>query len=71
MRDLLREQVGEGPVWVIGDRPETDLGMAAVEPGWRSSLVLTGVATTSEGVEPTPDLVAADLATAVDHLLRL
>jgi HAD superfamily hydrolase (TIGR01450 family) len=71
MRELLKEHVGAGPVWVIGDRPDTDLGMAAAEPGWHSALVLTGVVSAAEAVTPAPDLIAADLAAAVDQLLSL
>jgi HAD superfamily hydrolase (TIGR01450 family) len=69
MRELLKESLAPGPVWVVGDRPDTDLGMAEAEAGWRSALVLTGVATSGDGVEPAPDLVVADLAAVADVLL--
>jgi HAD superfamily hydrolase (TIGR01450 family) len=69
MRDLLKESLVPGPVWVVGDRPDTDLGLTEAEPGWRSALVLTGVANSGDGVEPAPDLVAADLAAVAEVLL--
>jgi ribonucleotide monophosphatase NagD (HAD superfamily) len=53
---------------MIGDRPETD-GAFAVALGYRFALVLSGVVSSGEGVDPRPHLVAADLATAVDRLL--
>jgi 4-nitrophenyl phosphatase len=61
MRRLLHQNLGPGPVWVVGDRPDTDLALASVEPGWRSALVLTGVSP-GRNLDPAPDLVAADLA---------
>jgi HAD superfamily hydrolase (TIGR01450 family) len=61
MRRLLHQNLGPGPVWVVGDRPDTDLALASVEPGWRSALVLTGVSA-GRNLDPAPDLVAADLA---------
>jgi ribonucleotide monophosphatase NagD (HAD superfamily) len=42
MRSLVREKVRHGPVWVVGDRPETDLAMGIAE-GWETILVMTGV----------------------------
>ena len=69
MRGLLRKRLGPGPVWIVGDRPDTDLAMAAAEPDWKSALVLTGVATDGEAVYPAPDLVATDLAEVARILL--
>lgn len=67
MADLIRARLG--PVGVmVGDRPETD-GRFAVALGYRFALVLSGVTPSAEGVAPTPDLVAPDLATLVDTLL--
>jgi 4-nitrophenyl phosphatase len=63
MRALIRERLGPGPVWMIGDRPETDLAMAKAE-GWTAVLALSGV-TDDPGVVPAeyrPDLVVASLA---------
>ncbi len=51
MRALIRGRANGRPVWVVGDREDTDLEMAYVE-GWRSALVLTGVTRRPEG-EPT------------------
>lgn len=71
MRELLREVLHPGLVWVVGDRADTDLEMAVAEPEWRSALVLTGVAISGDGMVPQPDLVAPDLPGVVDHLLSL
>lgn len=68
MRKLLHKHLGNGPVWVVGDRPDTDLALAAAEPGWRSALVLTGVST-GETFDEAPDLVASDLAEVARILL--
>ncbi len=67
MADLVRAVLGDDGI-MVGDRPETD-GRFAVALGYRFALVLTGVSTTAEGMDPTPDLVAPDLPTLVDHLL--
>ena len=67
MADLVRARLSSDGV-MIGDRPETD-GAFAVALGYRFALVLSGVVSSGEGVEPRPDLIAADLATAVDRLL--
>lgn len=65
MRRLIRSR-GIDAAWVIGDRVDTDIALAAEEEGWRSILVLSGVTT-----EPSAraDRVAADLAEAVDLVL--
>lgn len=67
MADLVRARLGPHGV-MVGDRPETD-GAFAVALAYRFALVLTGVISSGEGVEPRPDVVAPDLATAVDRLL--
>jgi 4-nitrophenyl phosphatase len=67
MAELVRARLGPGGV-MIGDRPETD-GAFAEALGYGFALVLTGVVSSGEGVEPHPALIAADLATAVDLLL--
>ncbi len=66
MRALLRAK-GIGEAWVIGDRVDTDIALAAAEPDWRSILVLTGVSRAEEGGDA--DYVVADLAAAVDLVL--
>lgn len=65
MRDLVKSRGLTSP-WVIGDRVDTDIAMAAEEPGWRSILVLTGV--TGER-SPMADAVAPDLLHAVNLVL--
>lgn len=67
MRRLLRERIGEGQVWIVGDRPETDLAMGHAE-GWTTVLVLSGVTTNTEGIEPAPDHIIASLAGLPDLL---
>ncbi len=57
MRSLISSRISGDDVWVVGDRPDTDLAMAVAE-GWRSVLVLTGVTPDPEGARPEPDLVA-------------
>jgi glycerol 3-phosphatase-2 len=64
---LLAERMGE-IAWLIGDRPDTDGGMARAV-GASFGLVLSGVTKTAEGADPEPDAVAADLATIVTDLL--
>lgn len=54
-----------GPVdVVVGDKPETDGGLA-VELGARFGLVLSGVTADATSIAPVPWLVAADLAALV------
>lgn len=60
MRRLLHSRLAPGPVWVVGDRVETDLVMGFAE-GWRTVLVLTGVTDSAEGLDPPPDLVLPSL----------
>ncbi len=67
MADLVRAVLGEEGT-MVGDRPETD-GRFAVALGYRFALVLTGVSTTAEGMDPAPDLVAPNLPALVDQLL--
>lgn len=68
MRRHLEALVPEGPIWMIGDRIDTDISLA-VSPRWRSILVLTGVTESAEGASPMPDRVTADLAAAVRLVL--
>jgi HAD superfamily hydrolase (TIGR01450 family) len=51
------------PVWVVGDRPETDLALAAAA-GWGRILVLSGVTPGAAMVPPhlAPDLVLSTIA---------
>ena len=63
IRVLVRTKVDTGPVWVVGDRPETDLAMAKAE-GWGSVLVLSGVTTDVAEVPESfqPDVVLESVA---------
>ena len=61
--DLVRARLGPSGT-MVGDRPDTD-GLFAKALGYRFALVLSGVTTAAAGVEPEPDLVAADLAAMV------
>lgn len=67
MAELLRAELGADGT-MVGDRFDTD-GLFARALGWRFGLVLSGVATTAEGSEPAPDLVAADLGALVELVL--
>jgi 4-nitrophenyl phosphatase len=61
---LLRARFGEAGI-VVGDRPDTDVGFAALI-GAPFSLVMTGVTSESDlPVTPTPASIHADLAHAV------
>ncbi|HEY5685853.1 MAG TPA: HAD-IIA family hydrolase [Acidimicrobiia bacterium] len=64
MHELLAEEIGEGEVWMVGDRADTDLAMARAA-GWLGALVRTGVP--REGRDA-PDLDVADLAAFADAL---
>jgi 4-nitrophenyl phosphatase len=66
MRELIRSR-GVGEAFVIGDRSDTDIALAAHEPDWRSILVLTGV--TDGDPANMADHVCADLAEAVGLVL--
>jgi ribonucleotide monophosphatase NagD (HAD superfamily) len=67
MAELLRARFGETG-WVVGDRPETD-GLMARQLGWRFGLVLSGITTEAEAVDPRPDAVGTDLADLVAQVL--
>jgi glycerol-1-phosphatase len=67
MRSILGTMAGPGPVWMVGDRADTDLAMAALE-GWTAVLVLTGVAEGPDGIDPPPHVVLESLAGLPAHL---
>lgn len=69
MKDLIRSKVG-GDAWIIGDRLNTDVALAAGEPGWHSILVLTGVSDGEAGANGEPDFVVDDFPAAVDLVLE-
>lgn len=73
MIDLLNSRIGpDADVWMVGDRPSTDLAMAK-RAGWRSALVLTGVVDSIDQVPDQwkPDLVLASIAALPDELERV
>ncbi len=63
MIEMIRARIKGDRVWVVGDRPETDLAMAR-RSGWEAVLVLTGV--TDRGVaisaENAPDHTVESIA---------
>jgi 4-nitrophenyl phosphatase len=65
MRKIIQARAGDMPVWVVGDREDTDLSMAYAE-GWTSVLVLTGVSQTTVG---RPTLVLGSIAELPEHLV--
>jgi 4-nitrophenyl phosphatase len=60
MASLIENRLGKIPAIMVGDQPITD-GALASAMGIPFGLVLSGVATTAEGVTPFPALVAANL----------
>ena len=72
MRTLIERKIEHPDVWMVGDRPETDLALAA-RAGWGKILALTGVAGVADDLEPElqPDLrltSIADLQTFVSAI---
>ena len=69
MRRAVTRCLADGPVWMVGDRPETDIAFGAAA-GWTTVLTLSGViadpAAVPEGL--TPDLVVGSLADLPDVL---
>lgn len=64
MRALIRAR-RVSDAWVIGDRVDTDIALAAGEPDWRSVLVMSGV-TGPDDRTGDADHVAANFSEAVD-----
>jgi HAD superfamily hydrolase (TIGR01450 family) len=62
--DLVRARLGGPPSVVVGDRADSD-GAVARAMGCRFALVLTGVTKDPATADPSPDVVAADLAELV------
>ncbi len=58
-----------GPAWVIGDRLDTDIALAANSGQWRSVLVLTGVTDEHAPGVGEADHVVADISEAIDLVL--
>jgi HAD superfamily hydrolase (TIGR01450 family) len=67
LAELVRDRLGPTGV-MVGDRPDTD-GAFARALGYRFALVRTGVTDTPADLDPAPDVVADDLAHAVDQVL--
>ncbi|MGH8873930.1 MAG: HAD-IIA family hydrolase [Acidimicrobiia bacterium] len=63
MIDLIANRLGPGPVWMVGDRADTDLALA-VQAGWRPVLALSGLTRDPSEVPERwrPELVVASLA---------
>jgi 4-nitrophenyl phosphatase len=63
MRSLIRSLLAPGPVWVVGDRLESDLAMGVGE-GWKTVLVLSGVDSEQDVARSgiVPDLVLGSVA---------
>lgn len=68
MRTVIESRVPDGDIWMIGDRPDTDIALAS-GPRWHSILVMTGVTDSTEDLDPEPDHVVADLTEAVELIL--
>jgi len=71
MQAAVADRIGPGPVWMVGDRPDTDLAFAAAA-GWIRVLVLSGV-TADPGVVPpewAPDLVIRSLTDLPEALAQ-
>lgn len=66
MVELVRSRLTPGPVWVVGDRLDTDIALANAG-GWESILVMGGV--TADPAGSTADHVAAGLPEAVEIIL--
>jgi 4-nitrophenyl phosphatase len=61
IRSLIRSRLTSDDVWVVGDRPDTDLAMGHAE-GWKTVLVLTGVTTDDTAVDPAPTITLHSVA---------
>lgn len=63
MRTLIERKIEHADVWMVGDRPGTDLALAA-RAGWGKILVLTGVTGPEDELDPRfrPDHTLASMA---------
>ena len=68
MADLIATKAGHD-AWVVGDRIDTDIDLAANYEGWTSVLVLTGVTTSDDPAIDRADHVVKDFPAAVDLVL--
>jgi 4-nitrophenyl phosphatase len=69
IRALIRQRLRPGPVWVVGDRPDTDLALARAER-WHAALVLTGIASSEDDVPKglEPDLIVESIASLPERI---
>ncbi len=61
MRGLIETRLGPGPVWAVGDRPETDLELGR-RAGWTTVLVLSGVTGVDAAEQAGADLMLSSIA---------
>lgn len=63
MRDLVEQKIEHPEVWMVGDRPETDLALGA-DAGWGKILVLSGVTDDEDSLPSNlrPDYTIATVA---------
>ena len=61
MRGLIETRLGPGPVWAVGDRPETDLELGR-RAGWRTVLVLSGVTGVDAAEQAGADVTLSSIA---------
>ena len=66
-RDLIHA-LGVSTAWVIGDRVDTDIALAAHDREWTSILVMTGVTAEDDDTDGA-DHVVPDISAAVDLVL--
>jgi len=66
MVQLISRQIHSKRVWMVGDRPETDVAFAK-RAGWRSVLTLSGITATIEDIPDAmmPDHIIASIADLV------
>lgn len=71
IRALIKDRLVPGPVWVVGDRPETDLALARAER-WHAALVLSGITSDAKSVPPAlePDVIIASIVELPDKIDR-
>lgn len=60
MMDHAARILGRSGVLMVGDRPDSDVA-GAHSIGWKAALVLSGVTSSAEGLEPRPDHVIGSI----------
>jgi HAD superfamily hydrolase (TIGR01450 family) len=61
MKRLIAERFADGPVFVVGDRPDTDLALGA-HAGWTTVLTLSGVTPAAAADHADADIIVETLA---------